>query len=164
MVIVIGISCCFQNGCVPRRGISGVYGLQPALESPMTTPVFCVYKNTDGDELDYIRRIKVSLDTRYSELPPGQIEGVIDWFIDYKPESSAHKGRPVTTIKYATVPPGYKETHPALPLIPEKVYVAYVWGLSYHFPSYGIRFVIRSDDSGTPVKLEYVDSPIKIGR
>ena len=149
MVLIIGISCCFQSGCVPSRGISGVQGLHPALESPVTIPVFCVYKhNSDGDDLDHIRRIKVHLDTGHSDLPLGRSEDVIDWFIEYEPESSTHTVRPVTTIEYGTVPPGYREKHPALPLIPEKVYVAYVWGLSYHFPSYGIRFVIRSDDSG----------------
>jgi len=143
-----------------------VYGLHPALETPVTTPVFCVYKHnsdykdtaSDTDDLDHIRRIKVYLDTGYSELPPGRSKDVIDWFIEYKPDSSAHTASPVTTIEYGTVPPGYKEEHPALPLIPEKIYVADVSGMSYTYPSRPIRFVIRSDENGTPVKLEYVFS------
>ena len=158
VALALGIGCCFQSGCVPSRSSTGVQGLFPALETPVTTPVFCVYKHKGADEeLDHIRWITVSLSTAYSELPPGRSEDVIDWFIEYKPESSAHTAAsPVTAIEYGTVPPGYVEKHPALPLIPEKVYDVYARGLSYHFPAEGIRFVIRSDENGTPVKLEYV--------
>ncbi|MDE0184813.1 MAG: hypothetical protein OXP71_05085 [Candidatus Poribacteria bacterium] len=164
VVLAVSIGFCFQISCVPPRGDSGVYGLHPALETPVTTPVFCVYKHnsdykdttSDTDDLDRIRRIEVQLNTWYSELPPGRSKDVIDWLIEYEPESSAHTASPVTAIEYGTAPPGYKEKHPALPLIPEKVYIAYVWGMSYYSPSRPIRFVIRADESGKPVKLEYV--------
>ena len=163
-VFAISIGWCFQSGCVPSRGISGVYGLHPALETPVTNPVFCVYKHnsdyedvaSDCDDLDQIRMIEVHLDTRYSAPPLERSEDVIDWSVVYEPDSSPHTASPVTTIEYGTVPAGYKEKHPALPLKPEKVYIAEVWGMSYHLRSHPIRFVIRSDDSGIPVKLEYV--------
>ena len=105
VVLVVSIGCCFQSGCVPSPGNTGVQGLFPALESPVTTPVFCVYKHKGADdELDHIRWIKVSLSTAYSELPPGRSEDVIDWFIEYKPESSSTQGesRNRHRVRYST--------------------------------------------------------------
>ncbi|MDE0185700.1 MAG: hypothetical protein OXP71_09615 [Candidatus Poribacteria bacterium] len=165
VMLAVSVGCCFHSGCVllgstsMQGGYMSLQGMSPALESTVIPPVFCVRKHEAAkDEFDHIRRLQVYLDTGYSELPPGRSEDVIDWFIEYQPDSSAHTASPVTAIEYGTVPPGYKEKHPALPLIPEKVYIAYAWGLSYDYPTGGTRFVIRADESGKPVKLEPVFS------
>ena len=135
-------------------------------ESAVAKPVFYLYKTYDdaGDfqEPDQIQSIKVYLyntgdsqeriDVRAS-LSRGAEQ--MAWSVEYLPASSEQASRPVTSITYGEVPAGYKEKNPALPLMPERLYVAYIRRIGTTYSADPLRFIIRLGQSETPVKLEY---------
>ena len=61
--------------------------------------------------------------------------------------------RPFSCLIYGKAPPGYDETTPAVPLIPERLYTVLL--LSKHgTPHNSMYFIIRADSTGHPTQLE----------
>ena len=62
--------------------------------------------------------------------------------------------KPFSCITYGKVPPGYKEKAAALPLIPERLYSALILDIGRGAPNSWVYFIIRSDSTGNPIKIE----------
>ena len=75
------------------------------------------------------------------------------WRMQYRP-TDKQASHPLHCIQYGAVPPGYKELVPAKPLEINRVYTVNLYGVDGH-PSLAVRFILRPDSSGTPVRLEY---------
>ena len=83
----------------------------------------------------------------------------VAWEIEYVGDDQAHPlTRPLSCITYGKVPPGYIETIPAQPLVPERFYVVLVHPKG-GMPNLSVYFIIRADAQGRPTQLEHTNYP-----
>jgi hypothetical protein len=86
----------------------------------------------------------------------------VAWEMEYVPDDQAHPlTRPFSCITYGKVPPGYDETIPAVPLIPERLYTVLLETQEVTARG-GMYFIIRSDLAGHPTQLEYTIKPTRL--
>ncbi|MDE0185699.1 MAG: hypothetical protein OXP71_09610 [Candidatus Poribacteria bacterium] len=77
------------------------------------------------------------------------------WRMEYQPRDK-RASHPLHCIRYGEVPPGYKELVPAKPLEVNRVYTVHLYNLD-GYSSEDMRFILRPDSSGAPVRLEYAN-------
>lgn len=83
----------------------------------------------------------------------------VAWEMEYAPDPEARPSpRSFSCITYGKVPPGYEETIPAAPLIPERLYTV-VLETQEATARGGMYFIIRLDLAGHPTRLEYTLKP-----
>lgn len=83
------------------------------------------------------------------------------WFVQYLPDPLYQPLKPFSCITYGKAPPGYRERAPALPLTPETLYYVSLSSIEGHQGD--MWFIIRTDTSGVPVKLEsFVEDTIQV--
>ncbi|MDE0184814.1 MAG: hypothetical protein OXP71_05090 [Candidatus Poribacteria bacterium] len=75
------------------------------------------------------------------------------WRMQYRP-TDKQTSHPLHCIRYGEVPPGYKELVPAKPLEVNRVYTVNLYNLD-SYSSEAMRFILRPDSTGAPVRLEY---------
>lgn len=86
----------------------------------------------------------------------------VAWVIEYAPDPEAQPSpRPFSCITYGKVPPGYDEKIPAVPLIPERLYVVLLEPQEVTARG-GMYFIIRLDSTGHPTHLEYTLKPRRL--
>ena len=86
----------------------------------------------------------------------------VAWEMEYAPELEAQPSpRPFSCITYGKVPPGYEETIPAVPLIPERLYTVLLETQEVTTRG-GMYFIIRLDSAGHPTQLEYTIKPARL--
>ena len=164
------ISCLVFAGCTPLSGYSIV-----DLRSAVMQPTFSMYLNPQV-QLD-IGTIIIWESLHSSEektrwefhsggvyLPmswhPRPVEPEMVWYLQYEPSDNFIKRllggttSPVSSLTYGEVPPGYEEKVKAEPLEPERYYIIQIRGYR-GIPSEGMTFIIRSNGTGTPERLEY---------
>ena len=79
------------------------------------------------------------------------------WQIQYQP-TAKQTSHPLHCIRYGEVPPGYKELVPVKPLEVNRVYTVYLYDVeAMLYNSEAMRFILRPDSSGAPVRLEYAN-------
>ena len=163
--VLIYIVCFFSSGCI-------VDTLPPhPLTHPLseiTAPTFCIYDGHMTDQeskplpIYYIkvRRLTKFTDERldwakwkeYADIYP--FTDQVAWEIEYDPDGkSTPPSKPFACITYSEVPPGYIETIPAQPLIPERFYAVRLRSNKVGLP--GLVFIIRVDAQGHPTQLEH---------
>ena len=171
-IVGLILCMCFSviSGCVtPRHGT-----IHP--HSEVITPTFCFYmgasRNTDAEPeaigVLRIAQVAVFNDERMEwgkwreqrPLSKGPYQEV--WRVEYAPNPSVPPAKPFSCITYGKVPLGYKaagkkETAAALPLIPERLYTTLIQHIGGGPPHTWVNFIIRSDSTGNPIKLEYQD-------
>ena len=75
------------------------------------------------------------------------------WRIRYLPKEK-RMSHPLHCIRYGEVPPGYKELVPAKPLKVNRVYSVHLYSVeAIDYSSEVMRFILRPDSSGAPVRL-----------
>lgn len=103
----------------------------------------------------------------FNELPPADAKTWVKWikqrptrgprkvvwYVLYLPDPILQPLSAFSCITYRTLPTGYRERAPALPLVPERLYYASLESMSGD--KNGVFFIIRADASGKPIKLEY---------
>ena len=159
LIICIGLST--ASGCTPGRGF---VALHP--HSEVTSPTFCLHTGAPHEPIP-IRWLKVSTyhEERWETLwelvfaaegapEPKPRNPTLSELVQ-PPTEAVIPARPFSCITYGRVPPGYKETTPAAPLIPDTWYAARVDYRAEHVYPADLRFFIISDSSGRPIKLEY---------
>jgi hypothetical protein len=77
------------------------------------------------------------------------------WVLEYASDGSDPPANIFSCITYGKPLPGYKETTPALPLIPERLYRVMIVTEDATADA-TMYFIIRLDSVGRPVKLEYL--------
>ena len=86
----------------------------------------------------------------------------VAWEMEYAPDPEAQSSpRPFSCITYGKVPPGYDETIPAAPLIPERLYTVLLETQEVTARG-GMYFIIRLDLTGHPTQLEYTIKPTRL--
>ena len=140
--------------------------------SEVTLPTFCLHSESSSNPIPKplpirrleVHRSKISNDELIELGPDLELGKVYSrtkvneaWIIEYLPDPLYRSLTPFCCITYGKLPPGYREKGPALPLIPEKVYMGVIRSLKGdHLASFA--FIIRLDSSGKPVKLEAAGS------
>ena len=162
LVVLICVGCLVSSGCVRL-------GPEPSVHphSEVTAPTFCLYDGDDPQAIVLIHVMRRSKDDderidimEWSSKTPWAATAQMAWKIEYAPDPEAEPSpRPFSCITYGKVPPGYIETAPAVPLIPERLYTAFIGDNSKRSPGL-VLFIIRASDTGSPVKLEYSIDPI----
>lgn len=153
VAVIIGIGFCALNGCTGTMGVSpnaGTITIHPLSE--ITTPTICRHSRYSGDEPLPIMRLRVG-DWELEYAPeyfdsPG-------WESKYAPPSIDIPVRPFSCITYGRAPPGYKENAPAPPLSLNKWHKVVIQERPAGGGRSHLRFIIRSDSSGRPIRLEY---------
>lgn len=160
------ISIFFGHGCSYAPGSISIDS-----RSALMQPRFCYHLRPFTERLD-IGKIVVSKVRRSSVMQkrweldsPGK-SGQTVWELEYKASNFLlfyytsclfgwRPKPPVSCLTYGEVPPGYEEEVKALPLEPEQLYI--VWIKEDNMPrhSEGLKFIIRSNEAGTPERLEY---------
>ena len=141
---IICIVCCAANGCVVGMGGATLHP-----HSELMKPTFCIHHQGEPAP---IKRLTIFLESNDGS----DYQSRKRWELEYAPENSDMRARPFACITYGKPPPGYKETVPAQPLIVGTYYYARI----YHGRSSGgyqseVTFIVKSDSSGAPIKLEY---------
>ena len=86
----------------------------------------------------------------------------VAWVMEYAPDPESEPSpRPFSCITYGKVPPGYEETIPAVPLIPERLYTVLLETQEVTTRG-GMYFIIRLDSAGHPTQLEYTIKPARL--
>ena len=168
---IIGVVCLFSSGCVG----SMTHGYTHP-HSEITAPTFCFYDgrphHKDKNPLP-IYRIRVLRDKKqrgHERLEwrnwilwrDGRYAYPVAWEMEYVPDDQAHPlTRPFSCITYGKVPPGYDETIPAVPLIPERLYTVLLETQEVTARG-GMYFIIRLDLAGHPTQLEYTIKPTRL--
>lgn len=159
-------------GCTPKFVVVAVH---VDSESTVMQPTFCAYQGRYFRERLDIESIKVwkALSSPKNNkrqalswqqgLGWQRDEGEMVWWIKYK-VADTFMNRPlrrqpppaVSCLAYRQVPLGYKQKVKPIPLEPEQLYVAEIWGLddTAWLPE-RLHFIIRLDASGIPDRLEY---------
>ena len=164
LVALIGllVTC----GCVI---MAGTPSLHP--HSDITAPTFCLHGGKSEPlpitRIAVIRGDKVNderIEWRESGNPwRGLWEGSDQtaWVLEYTSDGSDPPANTYSCITYGKAPPGYKETTPALPLTPERLYRVMIQteGTPENATMY---FIIRLDSVGRPVKLEYISTILNL--
>ena len=160
--VLICIACLLSSACVRL-------GPEPSVHphSAVTVPTFCLYDGDAPQSIVSIHVVRRSKDDderidimEWSSKTPWAAADQMAWKIEYAPDSEAQTlQRPFSCITYGKAPPGYIETTPALPLIPERLYTVFMGDNSKRSARL-VLFIIRSSDTGSPVKLEYSIDPI----
>ena len=160
--VLICIVYLFSSGCVRL-------GPEPSVHphSEVTAPTFCLYDGDDPQAIVLIHVMRRSKDDderidimEWSSKTPWAATDQMAWKIEYAPDPEAQPSpRPFSCITYGKVPPGYIETAPAVPLIPERLYTVFIGDKSERSARL-VLFIIRASDTGSPVKLEYSIDPI----
>ena len=105
-------------------------------------------------EMEYGDPVTEAAEKRYTDQ--------VAWEMEYVPDDQAHPlTRPFSCITYGKVPPGYDETIPAVPLIPERLYTVLLETQEVTARG-GMYFIIRSDLAGHPTQLEYTIKPTRL--
>ena len=162
VVFLIGVGCLVSSGCVRL-------GPEPSVQahSEVTAPTFCLY---DGDAPQSIVSIHVMRRSKddeervdimeWSSKTPWAAADQMAWEIEYAPDPEIQPApRPFSCITYGKAPPGYIETTPAVPLIPERLYTVFIGDNSKRAAGLAL-FISRASDTGSPVKLEYSIDPV----
>ena len=164
VVFLIGVGCLILSGCVKSMHAT------PHPHSDIEAPTFCLYEGwaTKQDaKPEPIYRLRVmrvnkinderidwdTLKVLYAQVRPWSDQDT--WDIEYAPDGKSDPPeKPFACITYGKVPPGYIEHIPAQSLIPERLYDVLIEpkGIT---PKSGVRFIIRADSTGKPIKLEY---------
>ena len=160
--VLICIVCLFSSGCVRL-------GPEPSVHphSEVTVPTFCLYDGDAPQSIVSIHVVRRSKDDderidimEWSSKTPWAAADQMAWKIEYAPNPDAQLSpRSFSCITYGKVPPGYIETIPAVPLIPERLYTVFIGDNSKRSAGL-VLFIIRASDTGSPVKLEYSIDPI----
>lgn len=166
--VFISVGCLFLSGC-----IQAMHGYTHP-HSKITAPTFCLYYGSWKDDhpppvaiyqIRVFRAVKVN-DERfewgqwkvYSPMRVG--EDQMAWSMDYEGDNQ-DVTRPFSCLTYGEVPPGYNETTPAVPLIPERLYTVLL--LSKHGTlRNSMYFIIRADSTGRPTQLEHTTEPNRL--
>lgn len=157
--VLICIACLISSGCVRLGPAPSVHP-----HSEVTKPTFCIHEDDSPRPIGLIhveRRSKqnderIEIMDWYNKKPWTSSDQVA-WEIEYAPAPSYPSDpyhKPFSCITYGKVPPGYKETAPAQPLIPERLYIVSIVDKSTRAYN-SVFFIIRASDTGSPVKLEY---------
>ncbi len=162
VVFLIGFGCLILSGCVRL-------GPEPSVHphSVVTVPTFCLYDGDAPQSIVSIHVVRRSKDDderidimEWSSKTPWAAADQMAWEIEYAPDSEAQPSqRPFSCITYGKVPPGYIKTTPAVSLIPERLYTVFIGDNSKRSAGV-VLFIIRSSDTGSPIKLEYSIDPI----
>ena len=100
--------------------------------------------------------------SQLTEVRLNQYTDQVAWEMEYAPDPEAHPSpRPFSCITYGKVPPGYDEKIPAVPLIPERLYVVLLDPQEVTARG-GMYFIIRLDSTGHPTHLEYTLKPRRL--
>ena len=161
--VLISVVCLVSGGCPGTM----MHGFTHS-HSEITAPTFCLYdgrlhsKDTKPQpiyELRVARAEQFSDDKRFEwrnwqTWSKGRYDDQMSWEIEYVGDDQANPlTRPFSCITYGKVPPGYDETIPAQPLIPERVYTVQLLPKSIT-PMSWVYFIIRADSQGQPTQLE----------
>lgn len=139
--------------------------------SALMQPRFCYHMRPFTEELD-IERIVVSKARRSSvmqkrwELDSPTKSSQRVWELEYKASDFLlfyymhcifgwRPKPPVSCLTYGEVPPGYEEKVKASPLEPEQLYIVWMEERGTPRDSEDLKFIIRSDETGIPERLEY---------
>ena len=162
--VLICIACLISSGC---RRVGPVPFFHP--HSEVMTPTFCIYEKDAPRPIGSITVVlrskqddeRIEIMDRHSKKPRASFEQLA-WQIEYAPNLSDPLDpyhQPFSCILYGKAPPGYKETAPAQSWIPERLYTFIIGDNSTQALSDAF-FIIRTSDTGSPVKLEYSVDPI----
>lgn len=157
--VLICIACLISCGC---RRVGPAPSVHP--HSKVTAPTFCIHEDDSPQPIGLIHvecRSKqdderIEIMDWHSKKPRASSEQLA-WQIEYAPDPSYPSDpyhKPFSCITYGKAPPGYKETVPAQPLIPERLYIVSIVDNSTRAYN-SVFFIIRASDTGSPVKLEY---------
>ena len=163
LVALIGLLV--TSGCVILAG-------EPSMHphSEIMAPTFCLHDGKSepraitgigverGEKVNDDRIEWIESDEPWIAMWEGRDQAA--WVLEYTPDDSDPPANTYACITYGKAPPGYKETTPALPLTPERLYRVLIQtenGRAY----VSMYFIIRLDSVGRPVKLEY--TPTHLG-
>ena len=170
VVFFICVGYLFSSGCV-----NVMHGLTHP-HSEITAPTFCIYDGHWNDQESkplaiyhiLVGRGKKINDERidwskwhiFSPIRTGADQ--VTWEMEYDPDGKSDPpSKPLSCLTYGKVPPGYIETIPAQPLIPERVYTVIVRPKG-GMPNLDVYFIIRADSTGRPTQLEYTIQPTRL--
>ena len=169
-LVSILISCVLIAGCRPTPGYITIDS-----RSEVRQPTFSMYLDPqvklDIGTIIVWETLHSSEETMQWEfnsghvyLPmgwhPRPVEPEMVWYLQYEPSDNFIKRllggstSPISSLTYGEVPPGYQEKVKAGPLEPERYYIVQMREYEGR-PSEGMTFIIRSNGTGTPKRLEY---------
>ena len=158
LVALIGLIV--MSGCITMAGTPSIHP-----HSEIMTPTFCLHGGKSEPQaitgIAVERGEKVNderIEWRESDLPwiamwKGRDQAA--WVLEYAPDGSNPPVNTYSCITYGKAPPGYRETTPALPLTPERLYRVTIQTEDADANA-SMYFIIRLDSVGRPVKLEYL--------
>lgn len=167
----LGLMFCFTvgvaiwSGCTPRLSWITV---DP--QSDVARPTFCLHDRRGKSEHLYrvtkplyineiiVRRFYEIEEHNQRELglkTPWRAYDKVFWRMQYLPEDKKAT-HPLHCIRYGQVPPGYKDLVPAQPLEANRVYSVRLYSFETIDRSVWMRFLLRPDSAGVPMRLEYV--------
>ena len=159
VVFFIGVSCLFLSGCM-----TSMHGLTHP-HSEIEAPTFCLYEGRVSKHDAEPRSIDLILVTRVAKINDERLEwetsqrledDQVTWEMEYDPDGKSNPpSKPFSCLTYGKVPPGYIETIPAQPLIPERFYAVLLRRNKGRTPNVWVYFIIRADAQGQPTHLEY---------
>lgn len=138
--------------------------------SEISNPTFCLHDQSEKSEhlyqiADplYITKITVwrlwetekHNHREFGVKTPWRGEDKCFWRMEYQP-TDKRASHPLHCIRYGEVPPGYKELVPAKPLEVNRVFMVRLYNFDI-YSSEDMRFILRPDSSGAPVRLEYAN-------
>ena len=158
LVVLIGLLV--TNGCVIMAGTPSIHP-----HSEIMAPTFCLHDGKSepraitgiaveqGEKVNDERIEWLESDDPWIAMWEGRDQAA--WALEYAPDGSDPPANSYSCITYGKAPPGYKETTPALPLTPERLYRVRIVTEDADADA-TMYFIIRLDSVGRPVKLEYL--------
>ena len=158
LVVLIGLLV--TSGCVIMAGTPSIHP-----HSEIMAPTFCLHDGKSepraitgiavvrGEKVNDERIEWLESDDPWIAMWEGRDQAA--WVLEYAPDGSDPLVKTFSCITYGKALPGYKETIPALPLTPERLYRVMIKTKDVDGDAM-MYFIIRLDSVGRPVKLEYL--------
>ncbi len=163
-LLSVVISCCLVPiGCTPP---TGYITIDPG--STVMNPTFCIYhdryfqKRLNIGSIIVVKADRSSGKKKRWDFVPSLNDYQTVWELGFSDTDSIIIGLlqmmsipPVSSLTYGEVPWGYQEKVKALPLEPEEFYIVCVNAAYLSRRTEPLRFIIRTNDTGVPDRLEY---------